>query len=210
MHYVADRIIRDEHLAISAVLYCLRALVRRTFAGSEPPNLPLLHAMLDYIVEFPDRWHHPKESQFLFRALRERDTSAGGLIDALEREHREGDRLIADLKRKLSAFENGEHQALPAFAESVEAYARMQWEHIRKEEDMLLPLAQRSLSADDWRRVAEAFQENDNPLFGVKPRDDAERLYRRILDLAAQPIKQRASARALEWRTARRRHAARR
>jgi len=198
MQFVADRIIRDEHLAISAVLYCLRTLARRMCAGGEPPNFPLLHAMLDYIVEFPDRWHHPKESQFLFKALRQRDSSAGALIDALEREHREGDRLITDLKNKLAAFENREDRALPAFAEAVEAYARMQWEHIRKEEDMLLPLAQRSLSADDWRRVAEAFQENDNPLFGLKPKDDAERLYRRILELAAQPIRQRASAKALE------------
>jgi hemerythrin-like domain-containing protein len=68
----------------------------------------------------------------------------------------------------------------------VEAYADVQWEHMRKEEDVLLPLAERSLDAGDWRRIAAAFQENDNPLFGLKPKDDAERLYRRILTMAAR------------------------
>ncbi len=62
----------------------------------------------------------------------------------------------------------------------------MQWEHMRKEEDVLLPLAEQWLRADDWDRIAEAFRENDNPLFGIKPREDAERLYRRILALAAR------------------------
>jgi len=188
MHPIAVQIIRDEHLAIAAVLYSLRFLVRRMRTEGEPPNFALLHAMFDYIVEYPDRWHHPKESQFLFTALRERNPAASELVDELEREHHKGDLLIVDLKHKLAAFENGDAQALPSFSKAVEEYARMQWEHIRKEEDVLMPLAERSLSANDWRRIAEAFQENDNPLFGIKPKDEAERLYQKILSLAPPPI----------------------
>jgi len=188
MHPVAIQIIRDEHLAIAAVLYSLRFLVRRMRTESAAPDFALLHAMLDYIVEYPDRWHHPKESQFLFKALRERNSSAGALVDELESEHRSGDLLIVKLKHKLTALENGDADALGAFAAAVEDYAQMQWEHIRKEEDVLMPLAERSLTADDWRRVAEAFQENDNPLFGIKPKDEAERLYQKILSLAPPPI----------------------
>ena len=186
MHRAAVRIIRDEHLAIASVLYGLRALARRMRGGEEPPDLPLLHAMLDYIVEYPDRWHHPKESRYLFAALRECNADANRLIDVLEQEHRDGDRHIAELKRALAAFERGEREAMQMFAEAVEAYAEMQWEHMRKEEDVLLPLAERSLDAGDWQRIAAAFQENDNPLFGLKPKDDAERLYRRILAMAAR------------------------
>ena len=110
------------------------------------------------------------------------------MVDELESEHRSGDLLIVELKHKLTALENGDADALGAFAAAVEDYAQMQWEHIRKEEDVLMPLAERSLTADDWRRVAEAFQENDNPLFGIKPKDEAERLYQKILSLAPPPI----------------------
>ena len=188
MHPAAIQIIRDEHLAIAAVLYSLRFLVRRMRTEGAAPDFPLVHAMLDYIVEYPDRWHHPKESEYLFKALRKRNSDAGALIDELESEHRKGDLLIADLNNKLTAFENGDRDALVAFAAAVEEYAQMQWEHIRKEEDVLMPLAERSLKADDWRRVAEAFQENDNPLYGIKPKDEAERLYQKILSLAPPPI----------------------
>ena len=185
-HPAAVQIIRDEHLAIAAVLYSLRALARRMRAGTEPPNLPLLHAILDYVVEYPDRWHHPKESRHLFAALRERMPGTAALIDELEGEHRDGDRHIAALEADLAAIERGDARAIASFADAVEAYADMQWEHMRKEEDVLLPLAERALTAADWRRVAEAFQHNDNPLFGIKPKDDAERLYRRILAMAAR------------------------
>jgi len=188
MHPAAVQIIRDEHLAIAAVLYRLRFLVRRMHTESAAPNFPLLHAMLDYVVEYPDRWHHPKESQFLFKTLRERNPGAAELVDELEREHQDGDLRIVDLQRKLTAFERGDPQGLQSFSNAVEEYAESQWKHIRKEEDVLMPLAERSLNASDWRRVAEAFQENDNPLFGIKPKDEAERLYQKILSLAPPPI----------------------
>src|SRR5207249_9744958 len=48
--------------------------------------------MLHYIDAFPERFHHPKEDAYLFRRLRERDPSAGELLDRLETEHEEGDR----------------------------------------------------------------------------------------------------------------------
>jgi hemerythrin-like domain-containing protein len=186
MRPAAVRIIRDEHLAIAAVVYALRGLARRVRAEDGPPDFPLLHAMLDYIVEYPDRWHHPKESRYLFAALREADRGVAGLLDELEREHRAGERHIAALQRELAALERGNPGAATSFAQAAEAYAALQWEHMRKEEDVLLPMAERALDAGAWRRIADAFRENDNPLFGIKPRDDAERLYRKILNLAAR------------------------
>ena len=187
MQRVAIQIIRDEHMAISAILYSLRFLTRRIRVGGEAPDFRLLHAMLDYIVEYPDRWHHPKESEYLFTALRERDASAGELVDDLEEEHQRGDERIEGLKKTLTEFERNSKNPAP-FAEAVEDYARFQWEHIRKEEDVLMPLAERALTDDDWRRIARAFGENDNPLYGIRPKDEAERLYQKILSIAPPPI----------------------
>ena len=190
MERAAIRIIRDEHLAISAVLYSLRFLARGMRDGGAP-DVRLLHAMLDYIVEYPDRWHHPKESHHLFRTLRERNPSASRLIDALEAEHREGEVRIEALGRALTAFERDGGDPAP-FASAAEDYARFQWEHIRKEEDVLMPLAERALTDDDWARIAAAFAENDNPLYGIRPKDEAALLYQRILDLSPPPIGHRA------------------
>ena len=48
--------------------------------------------------------------------------------------------------------------------------------------------AERVLTAEDWAEINAAFRENDNPLFGIKPKEEAEALYQRILALAPAPI----------------------
>lgn len=184
----AIQIIKDEHSAISAVLYTLRYLVKQMRELHQPPNFPLLRAVLDYIVAYPDRWHHPKEDDFLFAAVRRRTHEADALIDALEREHQLGGPMIEDLKRGLIAFQNGQPEADAAFFELAGRYVELEWAHMRKEEDLLMPLAERALADSDWLAINQAFRENDNPLFGLKPKEDAERLYQRILSLAPAPI----------------------
>ncbi|MCB1889140.1 MAG: hemerythrin domain-containing protein [Rhodocyclaceae bacterium] len=182
----AIQIIKDEHFAIAAVMYCLRHLVRQMRDHGEAPNFPLLHAILDYIVSYPDRWHHPKENDYLFAAIRERSDIANALIERLEQDHRDGHPRIEDLKTRLNAFERA-GEAAPFYA-AAEAYAQTEWDHMRREEDELMPLAERVLTAEDWQRIHDAFRENDNPLYGIKPKEDAERLYQRILALAPAPI----------------------
>ncbi|HJV27989.1 MAG TPA: hemerythrin domain-containing protein [Aromatoleum sp.] len=183
----AIQIIRDEHLAISAVLYSLRYLVKEMRKGAAP-NFPLLRAILDYIVSYPDRWHHPKEDKYLFAAVKKRTRDADGLIGRLEREHEMGYPMVEDLKRQLVAFQGGDTAAGEAFFDAADRYAELEWQHLRTEEEVFMPIAERVLSPEDWAEIATAFRENDNPLFGIKPKDEAETLYRRILSLAPAPI----------------------
>lgn len=181
------QIIKDEHLAIGTVLYVLHYLVRDMRAGGEP-NFPVLRAILDYIVSYPDRWHHPKEDKYLFAAVRRRTHEADTLIARLEREHALGHPMVDELKQRLIAFQQGEADAGEPFFATAERYAELEWGHLQTEEDVFLPIAERVLSVEDWAEIHAAFRENDNPLFGIKPRDEAETLYQRILALAPAPI----------------------
>ena len=179
----AIRIIRDEHLAIASVLYGLRTAVRRIASGAAP-DLRLLDALLGYVEQFPERLHHPKESGTLFPAVLARCPQAQGLVDLLDAEHALGASLIEALRTTFSRFANGDHAAFSALATAVDEYADFHWRHMEREEDRLLPLAQTHLTAQDWDRVGAAFRANDNPLEGIRPRQQAEILYRRILSLA--------------------------
>lgn len=183
----AIQIIRDEHLAISAVLYSLKYLVKEMRKGATP-NFPLLRAILDYIVSYPDRWHHPKEDKYLFTAIKRRTHEADALVAKLEREHTLGYPMIEALTQHLVAFQKGDAQAGDAFFELAERYAELEWAHLRTEEELLMPIAERVLTAEDWSNINTAFRENDNPLFGIKPKEEAETLYQRILALAPAPI----------------------
>lgn len=184
----AVRIIEDEHRSIAAVLHGLRYLMLDITEKGTAPDFRVLRAMLDYIVAFPEKLHHPKEDRYLFGAIRARRPEAGPLLDELQAEHVQGNRLIGRLQRELIAYEQDAPGKASAFRQIVEAYCGFHWAHMRREEDQVLPLAERVLSDDDWSSIAKAFKENDDPLFGIKPKEEFERLFRRVLNLAPPPI----------------------
>lgn len=185
--------IKDEHLALASVLYGLRqatAHIREHGA----PDFRLLFALLDYIVEFPERLHHPKEDEYLFRALATRCAGARSLIAELAAEHVRGDALIGALRDALLRYSRVGADAYQPFADAVEDYVAFHWQHMGKEEEVLLPLAQRHLTTEDWSRIDAAFRANDNPLAGLPPKAHTDALFRRILELvpAHAPVATRA------------------
>lgn len=183
----AIRIIRDEHRSISAVLSGLIDLARVARDPAVQPGFAVLHAMIHYIDEFPERLHHPKEDHFLFARLAERAPEARPLIEELSEEHVRGALLVRELESALLAFEVNGARGFAAFDAAVSAYAAFHWEHMRKEEALLLPLAERQLTEADWRWIEEAFAGNRDPIADLRERD-FEKLYNRIVNLAPAPI----------------------
>jgi hypothetical protein len=51
-----------------------------------------------------------------------------------------------------------------------------------------MPLAEKSLTRADWRPIAAAFQANEDPLFGARPRAEFQRLFQLIVNMAPAPI----------------------
>jgi hemerythrin-like domain-containing protein len=186
VHAIA--IIHDEHRTLAAVLHGMLYLVRDIRLRGTPPNFPVFDAMVHYIDTFQDRYHHPKEDAYLFRFLRQRHAASAALIDRLEGEHRAGGEKIRSLEQALTRYRSGGAAEFPAFAEAVQAYASFHWDHMRAEEEELLPRAREHLTADDWREIDAAFSGNADPLVGAAAGADYEALFRRIVNLAPPPI----------------------
>ncbi len=182
----AIKIIRLEHHYFSSVLACFRYVVEQVESGELQPNFDFLSAVLDYIEGFPDSFHHPKEDEFLFPALRRRSAEAAALIDRLSDEHVQGVELLGRLRGALAACRR-DAAAFGPFAAAAKAYIDFEIAHIGLEERELLPLAERALEAADWAAIDAAFGENDDPLFGTVRRDQFEGLYRQILELTPDP-----------------------
>jgi hemerythrin-like domain-containing protein len=102
--------------------------------------------------------------------------------------------LIGALRDALLRYSRVGTDAYEPFAVAVEEYVAFHRQHMGKEEEVLLPLAQRHLTAEDWTRIDAAFRANDHPLAGLEPRARAELLFRRILDLVPMPGTIAASA----------------
>ncbi len=179
----AVSIILSEHRTLGAVIRSLQYLARD--AEKRPVELDeeLCAMILDYIDRFPNRFHHPKEDQYLFKALRQRSPDARDLLDELQSEHARGDEMVGRL-RSLLAQCGGDRTTVGAFTAAVQEYADFNSSHIRKEEDVVLPLAQRALTPSDWRAIDEAFQGNADPLLGRESEQEFRRLFDHIVSVA--------------------------
>jgi hemerythrin-like domain-containing protein len=183
----AISILKSEHRSISAVLHGLKELARMAQDATVRPRFQVLRSMLRYIDEYPERLHHPKEDEFLFARVAERAPEARLLVEELQAEHEESARLIRELERALLFFEEGWPAGAREFEQAVDAYAEFHWKHMRKEEQQLLPLAQRCLTAEDWKAIDAAFAANLDPVAGLQERD-YEKLFSRIANLAPAPV----------------------
>lgn len=184
----AIRIIRDEHRAIAAILHGMLFLVRKIRDRGATPDFNLFGAMIYYIDAFPERFHHPKEDRYLFHVLRIRHPDSVSLLDRLEDEHRTGAYKIRALEQALARYQHGGASEFPDFAKAVEDYAAFHWNHMRAEEDEVLPLAEKHLSAADWDGVDTAFLGHVDPMHGAGAEGEYQALFTRIVNLAPPPI----------------------
>ena len=183
----AITILKSEHRSISAVLHGLKELARMAQDAKVRPRFQVLRSMLRYIDEYPEKLHHPKEDEHLFARLVARAPETRLLVEELQAEHEEGARLIRELERALLFLEEGWPAGAREFLQAVDAYADFHWKHMRKEEQELLPLAQRHLTAGDWKAIDAAFAANADPIAGVQERD-FDKLFSRIANLAPAPV----------------------
>lgn len=176
-------IIRDEHRSLAAVLHAWLHLIRTADAKGVAPDAALMQAMLRYIRIFPVALHHPKEEEYLFRKLRERTSEVNAELDELERQHHRDQELVAELAATLERHGRGE-ATNAELEQTVSRYTSFIWEHLGREEGVILPAAQRHLSEADWDAINAAFSENQDPRFGGDTESEFRRLFSRIVNLA--------------------------
>ena len=181
-------IIRDEHRSLVAVLQGLQFLVRDIRDRGIEPDFELFTLIIDYIDIFPEKFHHPKENEYLFKAVRARTSEANAILDELEREHARGDELIRTLRHALARWRVAGTAGFDAFATAVDEYLDFHWKHMQKEEELVMPLAERALTDADWQTIDAAFRSNDDPLFGAKPRAEFRKLFQLIVNRAPAPL----------------------
>jgi hemerythrin-like domain-containing protein len=183
------QIIRDEHSSLAAMLKSMTMMVERGPGDNPEQFFDVLRAMLFYIDEFPERLHHPKESDLLFPRVVRASPSVMDAVQRLENDHMNGEKAVRELQHLLLAWELLGEPRKPAFKAQCASYVKFYLEHMRLEETVILPEAERVLSDADWKELDAAFEKNCDPLTGKYPPDPAyDRLFTRIVMRAPAPI----------------------
>jgi hemerythrin-like domain-containing protein len=176
------KIIRDEHASLGAMLRSMRALVVQGTGDNPPQYFDVLRAMLFYIDEFPERLHHTKESELLFPRVVRVAPALQELVERLDRDHQQGEKAVRELQHLLLAWELLGDSRMQAFMETALRYLDFYLEHMRLEETVILPEAEKLLTESDWRELDAAFRSNMDPLGGkFPPNPSYDRLFTRIV-----------------------------
>jgi len=175
-------VLKTEHRNLGQVLNCLRDEVHRLRGLDKKPDLDLLFSIVYYIRVFPDRYHHPKEDEYLFKYLRQRTHQADQVLGELEREHARFESLLETLEQTLRDYDQHYPNGLDELERQVEEYLKIQWQHMKKEEEHVLPIAEKALQDEDWAAISNAFSRNDDPMFSENLRTGFEALHHRIVN----------------------------
>ena len=189
MKHSSLQIIREEHASLAAMLQSMRLMVQRGTAGQAQNFFEVMRAMLFYIDEFPERLHHPKESNLLFPRVVRKAPQVMGVVDRLERDHLQSEKAVRDLQHLLLAWELLGQSRRDVFVTTLTQYVDAYLEHMRLEEIEILPQAEKVLSDEDWRALDAEFEKNADPLTGHHPPGpEFEKLFSRIVMKAPAPI----------------------
>lgn len=145
-----------EHESIAAVLHALAYLAREAGQG-KPVHKRVFRQILYYLDVFPERFHHPKEDAVLFAAIERRSDRAREIVARLEKQHESGAVAIRKLEQALVRWEAGGDAERAAFVGAAATFVERYREHMRLEEDELMPLAREILDNEDWAQVEAAF-----------------------------------------------------
>lgn len=158
-HAIDD--LRHEHEAILSALAILDRLADTLDAGASADPADL-RAFLGFLRDFVDQCHHGKEEGLLLPALAQAGIPPQeGLLDVLLDEHVQGREWIRQMQACLEPAPDR-----PGFARAARGYRDLLQSHIRTENEVLFPWAERALDPQQSQALFDAFEAHEARVMG--------------------------------------------
>ncbi len=145
-------------------------------------NFEMISLALEYCVDFPGRYHHPKED-LIYETLIKRDPDIAIRAIALTEEHHKLNALTREFATAVGEAIDGKnvnHLQLTA-----DRFLKLYRCHIDIEEAEVFPRVNRALTKEDWIAIDQAYSDSNDPLFGEHTRQSYIVLQQRIVERAA-------------------------
>ncbi|MAT93868.1 MAG: cation-binding protein [Halioglobus sp.] len=144
--------LRAEHRHMASVMQLFSSQLDAIEAG-ELVDTHVLYEIMDYMVTWPDRFHHPRED-LIYARVAEVNPAAADEVDTLQRDHdqtaKNGRRMLRDIERWRAGALSG-----PALIRAGREYIEHIHDHMNVEEKLVFPHIEETLTLQDWRELAE-------------------------------------------------------
>lgn len=156
----------NEHKAINVMLSIMSKIAEDIKANKEF-YIKDVEQIVDFLQTFADKCHHCKEETSLFPAL----VLAGipkenGPIGVMLQEHTLGRGYIKEIKRGLKNCKLGDTCSGELIMTSLTNYVSLLQNHIHKEENILFPIANKTLSEQKQKEISEQFEKIEEEVVG--------------------------------------------
>jgi len=154
----AIAVLRDEHRAIAAVIHACTSLLAAAREAEGMVDTQALRAALASLRDAPLGGHHAREESHLFTRLRSRTHELDGEIEELKRQHLRDETLLDELAVRISLLEDAtgatpRNAAMRSLEQAMDRFAELHWEHMGREEAVMLPAARALFSEQDWAEL---------------------------------------------------------
>ncbi len=173
----ATQVLMEEHRVIERVLNSLQAGADRLESG-QPVRPEFFLGAADFIKGFADGCHHKKEEGVLFIKMEQAGMPAqGSPIGVMLAEHEMGRQYTQALRRAAEAMRQGDASASRQAIQSARGYIDLLRQHIFKEDNILFPMANRVIPAEQHEQVWQDFEQ-------VEHEETGEGVHEKYLALA--------------------------
>ena len=181
-------IIVREHQGLWRVIDLMDMLEQDMNINAKQPDELLLTTIFDYIEHFSDRVHSQPTEIFLYKLLREKSPETGPLLDKLERGYVIGHEKLQELRQLLKNCMVQWPDGREAIGHGLGRFSAALRKHIKKEEGVVIPRAREILNEDDWGAIVVARDQQDDPLFGERVREEFRELRHKIISLTPERL----------------------
>ena len=140
--------LKHEHKVVLLVLDG----AQKQIVPPEGPESSTMDEMIEFFVNFVDRCHHTKEEKYFFPKLEEHGVPReGGPIGVMLNEHNQGRKLVAAMKKEISANDR------KSLKKDLLNYIQLLRSHINKENEVLFVMADKVLTKEEQQALSTAF-----------------------------------------------------
>ena len=168
-----------EHRHIASVMQLLAGQLAAIEAG-EPVDTHVVYETMDYMVTWPDRYHHPRED-LIYAHAAELDPGLADSVDTLQRDHDNTARAGREVLEQIERWRDG---SLPGagLVKSGRAYIDHLYAHMNSEEKLVFPQIEHTLGAQDWSELAadDQLRPVSDPVFGYRVQREYRNLARKL------------------------------
>jgi hemerythrin-like domain-containing protein len=157
--------LKSEHRHLGSVAVLLKEQLDAIEQG-KMVDTHVVYEIMDYMVRWPDRFHHPRED-LIYCRVAEIDANAADNVDSLQREHdvmaKQSRAVLDDIEQWRQGNTGGE-----VVIASGRDYIDRLYAHMNTEEKVVFPQIEAVLTATDWREleIDDRLQPVADPVFG--------------------------------------------